>query len=230
MTLSAHAARCSDLLTHLYVLIPVLDNDKHYWVGDDEVEKLLRHGEGWLAAHPEREPIARRYLKHQPQPGPRRRSPGSWRRTNPTRTKPPRPARAEEAIVEKRDQPERAAARHGAGGAARPSAPSACSTSAAAKAGCCGSCCKDQQFEEIVGMDVSIRALEIATDRLQLDACRRRRSERIKLLHGSLMYRDKRLAGFDAAAVVEVIEHLDPPRLAAFERVLFEFARPRRSC
>src|SRR6266436_6489701 len=53
------------LLSHLYVLVPVLDNDKHYWVGDDEVEKLLRHGEGWLASHPEREAIARRYLKHQ---------------------------------------------------------------------------------------------------------------------------------------------------------------------
>jgi 3' terminal RNA ribose 2'-O-methyltransferase Hen1 len=50
--------------------------------------------------------------------------------------------------------------------------------------------------------------------------------ERIELIHGSLMYRDQRLAGFDAAAVVEVIEHLDPPRLAAFERVAFEFARP----
>ena len=48
-------------------------------------------------------------------------------------------------------------------------------------------------------------------------------------MHGSLMYRDKRLTGFDAAAVVEVIEHLDPPRLAAFERVLFEFARPATS-
>ena len=52
------------LLSHLYVLVPVLDNDKHYWVGDDEVQKLLRHGEGWLAAHPERETITRRYLKH----------------------------------------------------------------------------------------------------------------------------------------------------------------------
>src|SRR5712671_6262405 len=52
-------------LTHLYVLVPVLDNDKHYWVGDDEVEKLLRHGEGWLSSHPEREAITRRYLKHQ---------------------------------------------------------------------------------------------------------------------------------------------------------------------
>jgi 3' terminal RNA ribose 2'-O-methyltransferase Hen1 len=54
-----------NLLSHLYVLVPVLDNDKHYWVGDDEVEKLLRHGEGWLALHPECEAITRRYLKHQ---------------------------------------------------------------------------------------------------------------------------------------------------------------------
>ena len=53
------------LLSHLYVLVPVLDNDKHYWVSDDEVKKLMRHGEGWLAKHPEREAIARRYLKHQ---------------------------------------------------------------------------------------------------------------------------------------------------------------------
>src|SRR5688572_10102980 len=53
-----------DLLTHLYVLVPVLDNDKHYWIGEDEVRKLLRHGEIWLAAHPEKEQIVRRYLKH----------------------------------------------------------------------------------------------------------------------------------------------------------------------
>src|SRR5262245_50332360 len=59
------AATCllRDLLTHLYVLIPVADNEKHYWVGDEEVEKLLRHGEGWLASHPERELITSRYLK-----------------------------------------------------------------------------------------------------------------------------------------------------------------------
>ena len=52
-----------DLLNHLYVLIPVLDPDKHDCVGDDEVDKLLRKGEGWLKAHPEREYIVRRYLK-----------------------------------------------------------------------------------------------------------------------------------------------------------------------
>jgi 3' terminal RNA ribose 2'-O-methyltransferase Hen1 len=84
----------------------------------------------------------------------------------------------------------------------------------------------DKQFAEIVGMDVSWRSLEIATERLKLDRLPPMQRERVKLIHGSLMYRDTRLAGFDAAAVVEVIEHLDPPRLAAFERVVFEFARP----
>jgi 3' terminal RNA ribose 2'-O-methyltransferase Hen1 len=85
---------------------------------------------------------------------------------------------------------------------------------------------KERQFTEIVGLEVSHRALEVARDRLRWDRLPPRQKARLKLLHGSLMYRDERLAGFDAAAVVEVVEHLDPPRLAAFERVLFGFARP----
>src|SRR5205085_2930968 len=78
----------------------------------------------------------------------------------------------------------------------------------------------------IVGLDVSIRSLEAAQRRLKLERLPTMQAERVRLIHGSLMYRDKRLEGFDAAAVVEVVEHLDPPRLSAFERVLFEFARP----
>ena len=85
----------------------------------------------------------------------------------------------------------------------------------------------DGQFEEILGMDVSVRALEIARERLRLDRLPPGQRQRIRLIHGSLTYRDPRIEGFDAATVVEVIEHLDPPRLKAFERVLFEFARPR---
>jgi 3' terminal RNA ribose 2'-O-methyltransferase Hen1 len=86
---------------------------------------------------------------------------------------------------------------------------------------------KDKQFEEVVGLDVSIRTLEVAQRRLKMDRLPTMQANRLKLIHGSLMYRDKRLEGFDAAAVIEVVEHLDPPRLSAFERVLFEFARPR---
>jgi RNA repair, ligase-Pnkp-associating, region of Hen1 len=60
-----HTLRLEELLSHLYVLIPVLDDDKHYWVGADEIEKLLRHGQGWLTGHPAKEEITRRYLKRQ---------------------------------------------------------------------------------------------------------------------------------------------------------------------
>src|SRR5262249_54449347 len=67
---------------------------------------------------------------------------------------------------------------------------------------------------------------EIAQERLHWDRLPAAQQQRLRLIQGSLMYRDRRLAGYDAAAVVEVVEHLDPPRLAAFERVLFEFARP----
>src|SRR6202047_1473214 len=52
-----------DLLNHLYVLIPVLDDEKHYWIDEQEVEKLLRRGETWLAQHPKRDLIVARYLK-----------------------------------------------------------------------------------------------------------------------------------------------------------------------
>ena len=85
---------------------------------------------------------------------------------------------------------------------------------------------RDPQFIEIVGLDTSVRALERARDRLRLERMAPRQRARIQLLHGALTYRDQRLAGYDAAAAVEVVEHLDPPRLAAFERVVFACARP----
>jgi 3' terminal RNA ribose 2'-O-methyltransferase Hen1 len=85
---------------------------------------------------------------------------------------------------------------------------------------------EERQFERIAGMDVAYKSLEVANERLKLERLPERQRARIELLQGSLLYRDGRLSGFDAAAVVEVVEHLDGPRLAAFERVLFEFARP----
>jgi 3' terminal RNA ribose 2'-O-methyltransferase Hen1 len=215
-----------DLLSHLYVLVPVLDNDKHYWVGDAEVEKLLRHGEGWLGSHPEREAITRRYLKHQ-------RSLVDDALAQLVDESEPDPDAAAEAHAMEEEAIERSISlneqRLGsvlavlkASGAAR-----------VLDLGCgegrlLQALLKERQFTEIVGMDVSHRALEIAHDRLRYDRLPPVQKERLRLLHGSLIYRDQRLAGFDAAAVVEVIEHLDPPRLAAFERVLFECAKPKQ--
>lgn len=216
--------RLQDLLTHIYVLVPVLDNEKHYWVGDDEVEKLLRLGGGWLAAHPEKEEITKRYLKY-------RRDLAREALARLVDEESPDPD-ATEAI---HDNEEQAVERTVNLNEQRLNAVVAALKSANAKRvldlGCgegklLRALLGDRAFEEIVGVDVSHRALEIAQERLRLEHLPNRLRDRIRLLHGSLTYRDKRLAGFDAATVVEVIEHLDQPRLAAFERVLFEFAKP----
>lgn len=211
------------LLTHLYVLIPVLDNDKHYWVGDDEVEKLLRHGEGWLAEHPERELITRRYLKH-------RRSLVDDALSRLVEDDPD-PDTTEHAHSQEEEQVEAKISLNEQRLGTVLATLKATGAERVLDLGCgegrlLHALLKERQFEEIVGMDVSYRCLEIAQERLNFDRLPAMQKNRIKLLHGSLIYRDKRLAGFDAAAVVEVIEHLDPPRLAAFERVLFEFAKP----
>jgi len=223
VTLQANV-RLQDLLSHLYVLIPVLDAEKHYWVGEDEVEKLLRHGEGWLAAHPEKEAIVFRYLKRR----------GSLAREalarlsdednpDPDATEEER-SRGETVFEESlklNDQRIGAVMAALKNSGAKRVLDLGCGEGKLLKA-----LLETPTFDEIVGMDVSYRSLERAQDRLRLDDLPAHRRARIKLIQGSLMYRDQRLAGYDAAVVAEVIEHLDPPRLAAFERVLFEHAKP----
>jgi len=223
VTLNA-AIRLSDLLTHLYVLMPVLDDDKHYWVGDAEVEKLLRHGEGWLREHPERDLIATRYLKHQKRLAREALSRLIGDEESAADEVAENRAREEETIEKSISLAEQ---RLGAVIAALRS----CGAKRVLDLGCgegrlLRELLKDKSFSEIVGLDVSYRALEIASQKLRLEDLPRMQKERIRLIHGSLTYRDNRLTGYDAATVVEVIEHQDPPRLAAFERVLFEFARP----
>src|SRR5207249_11541287 len=84
----------------------------------------------------------------------------------------------------------------------------------------------DPSFREVLGVDVSARALEIAARRLRLDRMPERQRERVRLIQSSLTYRDDRIAGYDAAVLMEVIEHVDPPRLGALERTVFGYARP----
>ena len=219
--------RLTDLLSHLYVLLPALDTEKHYWIDEAEVDKLLRHGEGWLATHPQRQVITQRYLA-------RRKRLANLALAALTTAESPTVdpddqaetlAAAEEAVEQvislntHRLQSVMAALR-------------SCGASTVLDLGCnTGNLLRlllaDHSFSRIVGFDVSHRSLETAALRLRLDQLPERQRARIELMHGSLTYRDSRLAGFDAAALVEVIEHLDPPRLAALQRVVFEFARPR---
>ncbi len=212
--------RLAELLNHLYVLLPVLDDDKHYWVDDAEIEKLMRRGEGWLASHPERELIVRRYVKHQ------------------ARLVHPALAQLDEAAPAALDdeQADREAAleeRVSLRDQRLGSVQSVLKASGAKRVldlGCGPGALLERLmrdgYQEIVGVDVSIRSLERAARRLKLDLLPDAQRERIKLLQSPLTYRDRRLRGYDAAVLVEVIEHLDPPRLAAAERNVFGSARP----
>jgi 3' terminal RNA ribose 2'-O-methyltransferase Hen1 len=216
--------RLRDLLAHLYVLVPVLDADKHYWVGEDEVQKLLRRGEGWLAGHPDRDLIVNRYLRYQRS----LTSEALAKLLEDEDVEPDRELETRAAEEEAVEEPLRLnEKRLGA-------VISVLKTRGAARVldlGC-GSgkllqaLLREPQFSEIVGVDISHRALEAAQSRLKLDRLAARQRERVRLFQTALTYRDQRLAGFDAAVAVEVIEHLDRPRLLAFERVVFEHARP----
>ena len=201
-----HTARLADVLGHLYVLLPVLDNYKHYWVGDAELEKLLAHGEGWLASHPARDEIVRRYLKHQ---------------RSLTRA-----ALARLDVVEDEREPEVLPERVSLNDlrmAAVCAELDACGARTVIDLGCGEGRLLRRlaraKLARVVGVDVSPRVLELARERLA--------DKRVELIQGSLVYRDARFVGFDAACAVEVIEHLDPSRLAAFERVVFAHAKPK---
>lgn len=217
--------RAQELLQHLFVLLPVLDDDKHYWVGDEEVEKLLRRGGDWLARHPERELIAARYLRHD-----RRLTGTALARLleedgvgdldSLTGAKD-----AEEAQVEKplslNEQRIDAVLR-----AVRDAGATTVVDLGCGEGRLVGRLLRDTDAR-VVGVDVSRRALEVAARRLHLETMAPRQRERVQLIQGALTYRDSRLVGFDVATVVEVIEHLDPARIGAFERSVFGFARPR---
>lgn len=223
VTLTA-TKRLAELLTHLYVLVPALDTGKHYFIGDAEVEKLVAKGKGWLNAHPEKETIVRGYLKQ-------RYSLVRDALAQLTETEEPSADGAEALHDREEETIEKPISLHTQRLGAVLAALKASDAKRVLDLGCgegrlLSLLLADRQFTEILGMDVSYRALEIAQDKLKLDRLPPMQRERISLVHGSLIYRDKRLMGYDAAAVVEVIEHLDPPRLAAFERAVFEFARP----
>ncbi|MER6499668.1 3' terminal RNA ribose 2'-O-methyltransferase Hen1 [Streptomyces sp. NPDC001455] len=222
--------RLADALRQLYVLLPVLDDAKHYWVAPDEVDKLLRAGEGWLATHPEQKLITSRYLSRR------------WGLTRQAaqRLELVRLAESDDldvenvdnAVDETKDTEERPVP---LAEQRRTAILEALRTAGACRVldlGCgqgqlVQALLKDAAFTEVVGVDVSMRALTIAARRLKLDRMGERQAARVTLRQGSLTYTDKRLKGYDAAVLSEVVEHLDLPRLPALEYAVFGSARPR---
>ncbi|MFF4850308.1 3' terminal RNA ribose 2'-O-methyltransferase Hen1 [Streptomyces sp. NPDC001194] len=222
--------RLADALRQLYVLLPVLDDSKHYWVAPDEVDKLLRAGDGWLAAHPENALISARYLaRHK-----------GLTRDALDRLELLRLAEADGSEIEELDNavdadrdtqekpvPLAVQRREAILGALRAAGAARVLDLGCGQGQLVQALLKEPAFTEIVGVDVSMRALGTAAKRLRLERMGEKQSSRVRLLQGSLVYTDKRLAGYDAAVLSEVVEHLDLPRLPALEYAVFGAARPR---
>ncbi len=231
MTLKKNC-KLRDLLIHLYVLIPVLDNKKHYFIDEAEVEKLLQYGEGWLEAHPQKEVIANRYFRNL----------RSFTRLALEQLKDDVPVDYEDdnyqsVADEKEEALEEAVKGEKKVGLHRQRHDTVLESlkkhavSTVIDLGCGEGKLlqilkKEKSFSKVVGCDVSIRSLEIATERLKPDRQRKNEPE-LKVFQSALTYRDKRFSGFDAAVLVEVIEHIALSRLGALERTVFDDARPR---
>ncbi len=216
----SHTITLQELLSHLYVMIPALDNDKHYYVSQNEIEKLLEKGKGWLADHPEKEQITKRYLFNLH-------------------------SLSRQALERLKDNDESDELQEEDSEAAKKKETlhqqrlklvleklKESGANSVLDLGCgegklIRMLLKEKQFSNISGMDVSYQELTKCKDRLHWDEMAPRQKERINLFLGALTYKDKRLEGFDAAAIVEVIEHMDENRLKSFERVVFEFAKPK---
>jgi 3' terminal RNA ribose 2'-O-methyltransferase Hen1 len=209
--------RLADALNHLYVLLAVLDDAKHYWVSTDEVDKLVRAGGDWLAAHPEKELITRRYLAHK-----RELARAALDRLAEVDDTEPEDL---ENVAEQPTLPLAVQRRDAVRAALHEAMARTVGDLGCGEGTLLTELAIDRQFGRLVGTDVSARSLSIAARRL------RRRLEhepgRVELFQSSLVYRDDRLAGLDAAVLMEVVEHVDPPRLPALARCVFGHAAPR---
>ncbi len=219
------SVRLSDALRQLTVLLPVLDDAKHYWVGDDEVGKLLRRGEGWLAEHPLRDLITTRSLAHQRELvedatsrllGLDETNDANTDRADPTTDRtgaaaetPLYRCRAEAVLTALADTGARTVADVGCGEGAL-----------------LRHLVADRTFTKVIGTDVAPRELERAERRLHLDEASDEQRARVRLLQSSVTYSDDRIAGLDAIVLMEVVEHVDPERLTALETSVFAAARP----
>ena len=216
-------ARLRDLLNHLYVLIPVLDDDKHYWVGEDEVAKLMKRGDGWLEGHPARDLIVRRYLIHRralTRDALLRLAPESREEDSETRSR-AAPEDAIEAPLRLNDERLNAVTEVLRAAGAKSIADLGCGEGKLLHR-----LVRERWVDSLIGVDAAARDLEWASKRLKLHEAGGPPEGRVTLLHGSVTYRDRRWEGVDAATLIEVIEHLDEDRLPALEKVVFGAARP----
>ncbi|WP_410788073.1 3' terminal RNA ribose 2'-O-methyltransferase Hen1 [Kribbella sp. C-35] len=208
--------RLADALKHLYVMLPVLDDAKHYWVGSDEVDKLVRAGDGWLGTHPEKDLISHRYLAHR-----RYLADAVLERLA--------EADGVELADESSDEGSVSLAverRTTVAGVLRELGARRIADIGCGEGALVGELLKDPMIGELIATDVSARALIKAKRRLHYDDLPDRQRDRLKFLQSSVTYADERLAGLDAVVLMEVVEHVDPPRLPALADSVFRAAHP----
>jgi len=219
--------RLQDLLRHIYVLIPVFDYRKHYWINDKEVDKLLAHGSGWLENHPEKNFITRRYftrLGHFTKQALKRLNRldnGEGGAENPVTEDEPEAEPPQIKIPRLNDQRLAAVFNELKNSGAKSVLDMGCGEGRLLQL-----IMKEKNFTAIAGTDVSAVVLSRAADNLKLDRMTKEEKKRVTLFQSSLCYRDKRFKNYDAVSIVEVIEHLDENRLPSFETVVFADAAP----
>lgn len=217
--------RLADVLKHLYVLVPVLDNFKHYYVSEEEVDKLLAKGEGWLSDHPHKDLITRRALKH-------RRSLMNMALARLEEAPAPDDGADQMPQPRPEEQLETPMRLHALRLDTVAEVLQQNNVTSVLDLGCgegklMARLVKQRGLERIVGVDPSVRTLEAAHRKLRLDQAGEAMAARVSLQMGSLTYGDRRWQGFDAATLVEVVEHIEPHRLSALALSLFGDARPR---
>lgn len=219
----------SEALGHLYVLLPVLDGAKHYWVSSDEVDKLVRNAAGWLGEHPERDLITRRYLAHQRKfvlDATERLAALDDNATSVT-VAPNEDSSGHDPVEVPRRKTLALQRRHEVVTALHDVAARRVVDLGCGEGALLADLLDDPQFTEVLGADVSVRELDRAGRRLGLDRMPDSKRDRLTLRQSSATYRDQAIRGFDAVVLMEVIEHLDLERLPALETSVFAHARPR---
>lgn len=219
--------RLSDLLNHIYVLIPVFDKQKHYYIDEAEIDKLLSHGGEWLAEHPAKNDIIYRYFLMKRSYAHRTIDLLTEEEIHET----PESDETQESEQVDRPADERKISLNALRLETVKNAVLASGAESVIDLGC-GECrltkilLEQQQIKKVTAVDVSAHELEKAKNRLHYDTMNEHRRNKLTLMQSSLTYKDKRFSGYDCACVIEVIEHIEPLRLPAFERNIFEFAKP----
>lgn len=203
-------ATLQEILSHLYILLPVFDRQTHFWLDESQLQKFIRHCQGWLGRHPEKRLIINEYF------GP----------VSELKYRLMKHFGVIRPLADKSRTP--------TFNQMRRSAISDVIAASGAKTiidlGCGDgsfvfSLHGQNRYEKLAGMDASAQNIENARKKFDSPFFHRRKSPEFFI--GSITYRDKRISGYDAVILSEVIEHFEPERMDGVMRNILGEARPK---